>query len=194
MSIVLIVLHVFVCVFLIAVVLLQRGKGAEIGAVFGGGASSTVFGSRGAGTFLSRLTTISAALFMVTSLGLSYLWTRESTERLFTDPAAAQVPAAAEKPIFEGRAIEPLDDGLHFIGSRGFDKCESLRFLSFVVSDDLDRIGDQVFGGQPAFNIVGGDPGREVAKKDSKAQWLFCSIGLELWRVQREGLSDGIKI
>jgi preprotein translocase subunit SecG len=102
MNIVLIVLHVFVCVFLIAVVLLQRGRGAEIGAVFGGGASSTVFGSRGAANFLTRLTTISAVLFMVTSLGLSYLWTHEATERLFSDPAAAvQAPAAAEKPIFE---------------------------------------------------------------------------------------------
>ncbi len=48
------VLHVIVCIFLIAVVLLQRGKGAEMGAVFGGGASSTVFGSRGAADALAR--------------------------------------------------------------------------------------------------------------------------------------------
>ena len=59
----LLVLHVMVCVVLITVVLLQRGKGAEIGAVFGGGASSTVFGSRGAGNFLSRLTTGAAVTF-----------------------------------------------------------------------------------------------------------------------------------
>ena len=49
MSAMITVLHVVVCIFLVAVVLLQRGKGAEVGAVFGGGASSTVFGSRGAG-------------------------------------------------------------------------------------------------------------------------------------------------
>ena len=98
MSVVLVVVHVFVCVFLIAVVLLQRGKGAEIGAVFGGGASTTVFGSRGAGTFLSRLTTASAAIFMLTSLGLSYLWTGSATEQLFTEPEAA---APIEKPLFE---------------------------------------------------------------------------------------------
>ena len=55
MNTVLVVLHVLVCIFLIAVVLLQRGKGAEIGAVFGSGASSTVFGSRGAGNFLTKL-------------------------------------------------------------------------------------------------------------------------------------------
>ena len=68
------VLHVIVCIFLIAVVLLQRGKGAEMGAVFGGGASSTVFGSRGAGNFLTLLTKICAAVFMLTSLSLSYLY------------------------------------------------------------------------------------------------------------------------
>jgi preprotein translocase subunit SecG len=100
MSIVLVVIHVFVCVFLIAVVLLQRGRGAEIGAVFGGGASTTVFGSRGAGNFLSKLTTASAAIFMITSLALSYLWTRASGERLFEDPAST-APPAVEQPLFE---------------------------------------------------------------------------------------------
>jgi preprotein translocase subunit SecG len=77
------VLHVIVCIFLIAVVLLQRGKGAEMGAVFGGGASSTVFGSRGAGNFLTLLTKICAAVFMLTSLSLSYLYTEQAGEGLF---------------------------------------------------------------------------------------------------------------
>ena len=76
-------LHVIVCFFLVAVVLLQRGKGAEIGAVFGAGASSTVFGSRGAGNFLTKLTTGSAIVFMLTSLSLSYLHTSSSGDRLF---------------------------------------------------------------------------------------------------------------
>jgi preprotein translocase subunit SecG len=107
MSVVLVVLHTVVCVFLIAVVLLQRGRGAEIGAVFGGGASSTVFGSRGAGNFLTKLTTWSAAIFMVTSLGLSYVWTRASTERLFEGDSAAEAPAPAEKPLFEDLGKAP---------------------------------------------------------------------------------------
>ncbi len=77
------VLHVIVCFFLIAVVLLQRGKGAEMGAVFGGGASSTVFGSRGAGNFLTLLTKICATVFMLTSLSLSYLLTQQAGEGLF---------------------------------------------------------------------------------------------------------------
>ncbi len=68
----LIVLHVIFCVFLILVILLQTGKGAGIGAAFGGG-SQTVFGPRGAGSFIGKLTGIVAALFMLTSLTLAYL-------------------------------------------------------------------------------------------------------------------------
>ena len=106
MNTVLVVLHVLVCIFLIAVVLLQRGKGAEIGAVFGSGASSTVFGSRGAGNFLTKLTTVSAVIFMLTSLSLSYLWTTSSSERLFNEPTAEeQKPAAEEKPAPEEKPL-----------------------------------------------------------------------------------------
>jgi preprotein translocase subunit SecG len=106
MSTLLVVLHVLVCIFLIAVVLLQRGKGAEIGAVFGSGASSTVFGSRGAGNFLTKLTTASAVIFMLTSLSLSYLWTPSGSDRLFDEPAAAgENLAPAEEPLFE--EVEP---------------------------------------------------------------------------------------
>jgi len=67
-----IIVHVFVCLILIGVVLLQAGKGAEMGAAFGG-SSQTVFGSRGAATFLSKLTVGAAVVFMVTSLTLSIL-------------------------------------------------------------------------------------------------------------------------
>jgi len=91
------VLHVIVCIFLIAVVLLQRGKGAEMGAMFGGGASSTVFGSRGAGNFLTKLTTISAAVFMLTSLSLSYFYTADSGERLFEGAVKASEPEPFEQ-------------------------------------------------------------------------------------------------
>jgi preprotein translocase subunit SecG len=101
MTTLLIVIHVIVSVFLIAVVLLQRGRGAEIGAVFGGGASSTVFGSRGAANFLTRLTTVSAVLFMATSLALSYLYTRASGERLFDTPIEAEEAGAETAPVFE---------------------------------------------------------------------------------------------
>jgi preprotein translocase subunit SecG len=99
MSIFVTVLHVLVCVILIVVVLLQRGKGAEIGAVFGGGASSTVFGSRGAGNFFTKLTTGAAIVFMVTSLVLSYLNTRTGDSLLddIDEPAAEESAPAPEQ-------------------------------------------------------------------------------------------------
>ncbi|MBW2270058.1 MAG: preprotein translocase subunit SecG [Deltaproteobacteria bacterium] len=102
-------LHIIACIFLIAVVLLQRGKGAEMGAVFGGGASSTVFGSRGAGNFLTRLTAISAAVFIFTSLSLSYAFTQASQDRLFEGSSAdLELDAAAEQaPLFEEVGIAP---------------------------------------------------------------------------------------
>lgn len=105
----LIALHVLVSVFLIAVVLLQRGKGAEMGAVFGGGGSSTVFGSRGAGNLLTRLTTGAAIVFMLTSLGLAYSFTLASSDRLFNEPMDAEAGAAPapEQPLFEEIGTAP---------------------------------------------------------------------------------------
>lgn len=72
METVLLIVHVLIALALIALVLLQQGKGAEMGAAFGSGASSTVFGSQGSASFLSRGTAILAALFFVTSLVLAY--------------------------------------------------------------------------------------------------------------------------
>src|SRR5919107_5536428 len=74
-----VVIHVIVCFLMIAAILLQAGKGAEMGAAFGG-SSQTVFGSRGPGTFLSKVTIAAAVIFMVTSLGLALL----SKERTFS--------------------------------------------------------------------------------------------------------------
>ena len=95
MTIFLTVLHVLVCLILIVVVLLQRGKGAEIGAVFGGGGSSTVFGSRGAGNFFTKLTTGAAIVFMGTSLVLSYMGTQGGSETLFPEEEEAAAEEAA---------------------------------------------------------------------------------------------------
>jgi len=74
----LVVLHIMVCLILVVVVLLQRGKGGDVGAALGGGGSNTVFGSRGAGNFLTKLTTGSAVIFMMTSLSLAYLGNQAS--------------------------------------------------------------------------------------------------------------------
>lgn len=69
----LVIIHVTVCIALILIVLLQTGKGADMGAVFGGAGSQTLFGNTGATTFLGKLTTGAAIVFMITSLSLAYL-------------------------------------------------------------------------------------------------------------------------
>ena len=90
------IVHVLACIFLVLVVLLQTGRGADMGAVFGG-SSSTVFGSSGAGNFLTRLTTATAILFMLTSLSLTYLSARQTTSTIFdTAPLAEPAPGTSE--------------------------------------------------------------------------------------------------
>jgi preprotein translocase subunit SecG len=79
MYIVLIIIHVLVCFLMVGAILLQSGKGAEIGASFGG-SSQTVFGSRGPANFLSKFTVVVAAIFMLTSLSLAML----AKERTFS--------------------------------------------------------------------------------------------------------------
>jgi preprotein translocase subunit SecG len=76
------VLHVLVCVFLIIVVLLQAGKGGGMGLAFGGAGSQTVFGSSGAGNFLTRLTSVTAFVFLITSLGLAHYSSQQDSKRL----------------------------------------------------------------------------------------------------------------
>ena len=119
------VIHVFACLFLIVVVLLQTGKGADMGAVFGGG-SQTLFGSGGAGNLLTKLTTGTAIAFMITSLILSYSHNRASggglLNRIPTDAAAPAAPpplpatppapnAANPAPTATGQASIPVAPG-----------------------------------------------------------------------------------
>jgi preprotein translocase subunit SecG len=73
-------LHVLVCIILVLVVLLQSGKGADLSGAFGGGATQTAFGSRGPASFLSKMTTIAAIIFMLTSIGLSMISTRSASK------------------------------------------------------------------------------------------------------------------
>ena len=88
------ILHVLVCFALVLIVLLQAGKGAEMGAAFGG-ASQTVFGSAGAMGFLSKLTTVAAIIFMITSLALAFSSTRRASSLMKERPAPT---APAESP------------------------------------------------------------------------------------------------
>lgn len=101
MSALLVIVHVIVCIALILIVLLQTGKGADMGAAFGGGGSQTLFGSTGASSFLSKATTGAAVVFMLTSLSLAYVSTNRVggsvMERVETPAAPAETaPAPAD--------------------------------------------------------------------------------------------------
>ena len=101
MYILLLIVHVIVCLFLIIVVLLQSGKAADLAGAFGGMGSQTAFGPRGSATLLSKATTISAVLFMITSLSLSILATRNAglgTSVLESAPKTS-VPKTAPVPV-----------------------------------------------------------------------------------------------
>ncbi|NNL86081.1 MAG: preprotein translocase subunit SecG [Myxococcales bacterium] len=102
MALFLTVLHVVVCIVIVVVVLLQRGKGAEVGAVFGGGGSSTVFGSRGAGNFLTKITTGSAVLFMLTSLSLAYFAREDARSTLFEESETSGEEASPFEEVAPG--------------------------------------------------------------------------------------------
>lgn len=95
------VVHVLSCVFLILVVLIQSGKGAEISASLGG-SSQTVFGSSGGANFFTRLTSILAAIFFLTSIGLTMMSAREQRSVFenspITAPSTAPAPAKTEAP------------------------------------------------------------------------------------------------
>ena len=98
---ILLIVHTLIAVTIIALVLLQRGKGADAGAAFGAGASGTVFGARGSASFFSRATAVLATAFFVTSLTLAYLSSQTSsqpTSLLEAEAAAESQPAATAVP------------------------------------------------------------------------------------------------
>lgn len=98
MYIALSILHLLVTLGLILIVLLQSGKGADIGAAFGGGSSQTVFGGRGAATFLSKLTSALAILFMLTSLTLTILASQRGTSTVVGEDRPLPAPTAPAAP------------------------------------------------------------------------------------------------
>jgi len=117
MYILLWIVHVLVCLFLIIVVLLQSGKAADLAGAFGGMGSQTAFGPRGSATLLSRATTISAILFMLTSLSLSIMATKnaglgtsvlESTPRSGVPARSGPAPQAPAPQAPAGGTTVPL--------------------------------------------------------------------------------------
>jgi preprotein translocase subunit SecG len=106
MKIVLVMLHVAVCLAMIMIILLQRGKGAGMGAAFGG-SSQTVFGSAGATTFMHKVTTAAAIIFMLTSLGLSIFFGRTTSSSIMDNVKPTEVPAAESTQAPIAPAAEP---------------------------------------------------------------------------------------
>ena len=97
MSSLIIILHVIVCLMLIGIVLLQTGKGADMGAAFGG-SSQALFGGAGPAPFLTRITTVAAVVFMITSLALAYISANVMEGSIMS--GAEQVPGqAVEQPV-----------------------------------------------------------------------------------------------
>lgn len=90
------VVHIIVAIGVIALVLLQHGKGADMGAAFGSGSSGSLFGATGSANFLSRSTAILATLFFLTSLGLAFFGLQQHKPASVLDRAA--VPAKATQP------------------------------------------------------------------------------------------------
>ena len=105
MTILVIIIHVMVCVALIMIVLLQTGKGADMGAAFGGGSSQTLFGSTGGATFLSKATTAVAVIFMLTCFILAYISThRQSSSIMEGDRPGIEQSAMEESPAQDSAA------------------------------------------------------------------------------------------
>ncbi len=124
MTAIFVIIHIVVCIALIMIVLLQTGKGADMGAAFGGGSSQTLFGNTGA-TFLGKMTTGVAIVFMLTSLSLAYFSSRQTGSSVMSDvktpaveqtvPAtgnesAAPAPETSAQPSSEAPATEPAKE------------------------------------------------------------------------------------
>lgn len=91
------IVHYGVCIFLIGVILLQAGKGADIGAAFGAGGSNTVFGARGPATFLNKLTIGAAITFLITSITLAQMAKKDSAESVVDSVPTQSAPVAPQE-------------------------------------------------------------------------------------------------
>lgn len=112
MATLLLIIHLVVAATLLIAILLQQGKGSEMGATFGGGASNTIFGSRGSGNFLTKLTAVAATIFMLTSLGLSLVSSGGISSSVVKDvPAKKEAPAEMPAAPAQGAPFAPAQGG-----------------------------------------------------------------------------------
>ncbi len=106
---ILLVVQILVAITLIALVLLQHGKGADMGAAFGAGASGTVFGSRGSASFLTRVTAVLAAVFFLNSMVLAYMGTRVADRSSVVERVQPVQPAPSVEETLLDVPAEPED-------------------------------------------------------------------------------------
>ena len=110
MEVLVIVVHVIAALGIIGLVLLQHGKGADMGAAFGGGSSGSLFGSSGSANFLSRTTSVMATIFFLTSLGLTWFSVHRGEHKgVMAAPQESSAPAAAPATTAPGTPAEKAD-------------------------------------------------------------------------------------
>ena len=109
----LLVIHLIIAVTIVVLVLLQQGKGADMGAAFGGGSSQSLFGARGSANFLSRATSFLVATFFITSLVLAFLYTRQGEDRSILEGSIIEQvqEEAGDVPDEAAQAIEETASG-----------------------------------------------------------------------------------
>jgi len=114
MNYILLSIHILVCISLIGIVLIQGGKGAEVGAAFGAGASNTIFGASGGQSFIGKMTAGAAVIFMLTSLALAIFWGQPGSTSVMPEqvaPAAAPATMPSQSIPPAAPAAPPAADG-----------------------------------------------------------------------------------
>lgn len=112
------IIHVVVCLFLIGIVLLQHGKGADIGATFGG-SSQSLFGTEGPLPLLNKITTASAIIFMVTSMTLAYYSADQSTSSVMKEVVEEQQAMDVTEPAVKKELVVPVPDEKQDVAGKG---------------------------------------------------------------------------
>ncbi|HPQ41131.1 MAG TPA: preprotein translocase subunit SecG [bacterium] len=108
MTIILIIFHVLICLALVLIVLLQTGKGSDLASAFGGGGQNAMFGGAGPASFLNKMTTAVAVLFMATSFTLAYV--SSGSETIMDDQPAVTEQAADDETADEGNTTETVNE------------------------------------------------------------------------------------
>ncbi len=172
MTALIITIHIIVCIALILIVLLQTGKGASMGAVFGGAGSQTLFGNTGAASFLGKMTTWAAVIFMVTSLSLAYI-SKSGGKSVVSDiqPITKQTPAPVAAPPPVSIPKSPASSGSEKPLPVNEQASKPSGAGGVVVSPvPVPPVPAQPETGQPAASIPADDQKPEASKKTGTEQ------------------------